>query len=347
MKKKIAILGGGLAGLSAAFHLRKSGKDFLLFEKEERTGGLSASFTVNKFSFDYTGHYLHFKTNYGKELVSRFLGKNIKAQDRKAAVYISGEYIPYPFQVNYGRLKNKKIVSECEKGLANLKSPKKKKIFKTFKDWILGMTGEGVAKHFMLPYNEKLYKSDLGKILPSGPVVYIPDIKEKKKAYGYNAKFFYPKKGGIGLLAKAINEKIFDRVLLCARVTSIKGSTLNFNNSRSASGFDSIISTIPLPELIPLLKGAPKKVLKAAKNLKYVSVFALNLGIGRAGINKNHWIYFPDPKVSFYRVGFYSNVSRKLCPPWTSSLYAEVSVKQGEKFNVKALAGRIKKDLIK
>ena len=343
--KKTAILGGGLAGLSAAFHLRQEGKEFLLFEKEEKVGGLSSSFTVNKFSFDYTGHFLHFKTNYGKALTAKLLKKNIKAHERKASVCIAGEYIPYPFQANFRKLKDKRLVAECEKGLAGVKSKNKK--YKTFKEWIIGTTGEGIAKHFMLPYNEKLYRSDLSKLLPSGPAIYIPDIKKKKKAYGYNTSFFYPAEGGIGALPDAIYEKVFDRVLLCAGVTGIDGKNINFNGKRTVGGFDSIISTLPLPELIPLIKGAPKNVLKAAKELKYVSVFALNLGIGRADINKNHWIYFADKDISFYRVGFYSNVSKKLCPPWTSSLYAEVSVRKGEKFDAKKIAEKIKKDLIK
>ncbi|OGF46437.1 MAG: hypothetical protein A2231_12745 [Candidatus Firestonebacteria bacterium RIFOXYA2_FULL_40_8] len=347
MKKRIAILGGGLSGLSAAFHLRKAGKEFLLFEKEEKIGGLSSSFLINKFSFDYTGHFLHFKTKYGKALVSSFLRNNLKAHERIASVYTAGEYIPYPFQVNYRKLKNKIIAAECDKGLEKIARIKKSEGFKTFKEWIIGTMGEGIAKHFMLPYNEKLYKSDLSKLLPAGPATYIPDIKEKKKAYGYNTSFFYPKEGGSGALAKAINEKVFDRILYCAEVTGIKGNTVVFNKNRGVSGFDSVISTIPLPELVLLLKGAPESVLKAAKKLKYVSVFALNLGIGRAGINKNNWIYFSDPKISFYRVGFYSNVSKKLCPPWTSSLYAEVSIKQGEKLDEKKLVEKIKKDLIR
>ncbi|OGF56109.1 MAG: hypothetical protein A2497_00560 [Candidatus Firestonebacteria bacterium RifOxyC12_full_39_7] len=347
MRKKIAILGGGLAGLSAAFHLKKLKKDFIIFEKEEKTGGLSASFIVNKFSFDYTGHFLHFKSNYGKALVYRLLKKNLKLHYRKAVVYISGEYVPYPFQVNYFKLKNKSIAAECEKGLLKIKSLKKKKHFKTFKEWILGTTGEGIAKHFMLPYNEKLYKSGLNKLLPSGPITYIPDIKEKKKVYGYNKEFYYPKEGGIEALSKAISGEVFTRILFNSKVTGLDGETVNFNGHRGVSMFDSVISTIPLPELIPIIKNVPENVLRAAKKLKYVSVFALNLGIGRQSVNKNHWIYFADPKISFYRVGFYSNVSKKLCPPYTSSLYAEVSIKQGEEFDGKKLAERIKKDLIK
>ena len=348
MKKhtKTAIIGGGLTGLSAAFHLKQQGADFLLFEKEEKPGGLSGSFNVNKFSFDYTGHFLHLKTFYGRAFVRKLLKNRMIKNARRALVYVRGEYIPYPFQANYARLKDRRIAEDCKKGL---EGKKQSKVYRTFEEWILGTSGAGIYKHFMRPYNEKLYQYRLDKMLPLGPSTYVPDIKKKKKNYGYNAAFYYPAAGGIEKLPEAVSEAVFDRTLLSAEVKLIdpKKNELIYGGNRKAGGFTNIISTLPLPELIERIKGAPANVKSAAKNLKYVSVFALNLGIGRNKINNSHWIYFPDKNISFYRVGFYSNVSKKLCPPWTSSLYAEVSIQKGKKIDRAKLVERIKKDLVK
>lgn len=254
--------------------------------------------------------------------------------------------MPYPFQANFTKLKDTQVVKECRKGLEHLKSEKE---YKTFKAWILGTLGEGIYRHFMQPYNEKLYRCRLDKMLPFGPSTYVPDIKTKKKNYGYNAEFFYPAAGAIEKLPETLSDVVFDRTLLQAEVKSIDPvkRQIVYGNGRQAGGFDGIISTLPLPELIPLIKGVPEKVKRAAKSLKYVSVFALNLGIGREKINNNHWLYFPDQNISFYRVGFYSNASKRLCPPYTSSLYAEVSIKKGERFDSGKLAEKIIKDLVR
>ncbi len=243
------------------------------------------------------------------------------------------------------KLKNRRIAAECAAGL---KYPGEKKKYKTFKDWILGTSGKGIYEHFMRPYNEKLYHCKLDKMLPFGQSAYVPEVKRKRKAYGYNIEFYYPAAGGIGSFSKTLSGFVFDRTLLNAEVKEIDPvkREITYGDGMKAAGFKEIISTLPLPELIPRIKGAPKKVLAAAKKLRYISLFALNLGIGREKVNKNHWLYFADPEICFYRTGFYSNVSKKLCPPGMSSLYTEVSLKQGTGYDQKKLVKNIKRDLI-
>ena len=50
------ILGGGLAGMSAALHLRRP---WLLLERESALGGLARTEERDGFFFDRTGHWLH------------------------------------------------------------------------------------------------------------------------------------------------------------------------------------------------------------------------------------------------------------------------------------------------
>jgi len=69
--KKVVIIGGGLAGVSAAYHLLEY--DPILFERESSIGGLCRSFTQDGFTFDCTGHLIHLKNAYVKELVAQLL----------------------------------------------------------------------------------------------------------------------------------------------------------------------------------------------------------------------------------------------------------------------------------
>ena len=101
MSKRIVIVGGGLAGLSAGYHL--AGYDPVVFEKEGAIGGLCRSFTQDGFTFDCTGHLIHLKDEYTRDLVARLLPGAFAAHERRAAIFSNSTTTPYPFQANtYG-----------------------------------------------------------------------------------------------------------------------------------------------------------------------------------------------------------------------------------------------------
>src|SRR5438128_1105112 len=108
--KKIVIIGGGLAGLSAGHHLAEY--DPIVFEKEQAVGGLCRSFAQDGFTFDCTGHLIHLKNQYTKDLVARILPDAFNAHERLAAIYSKSTTTPYPFQANtYGL--PPEVVKEC------------------------------------------------------------------------------------------------------------------------------------------------------------------------------------------------------------------------------------------
>ena len=110
--KKIVVLGAGLAGLSAAWHLQHSGKECLVFEKEDEVGGLCRSKRLKGFTFDYDGHLLHFKHQATFNLVQKLLNGNLARHQRSAFIYHDGRYIRYPFQANLYNLPSS-VSKEC------------------------------------------------------------------------------------------------------------------------------------------------------------------------------------------------------------------------------------------
>ncbi len=108
--KKIVIIGGGLAGVSAAYHLPEY--EPLLFEKESAIGGLCRSFTQDGFTFDCTGHLIHLKNTYTKELIARLLPDAFDFHERLASIYSKLALTPYPFQANTHVLPAE-VIKEC------------------------------------------------------------------------------------------------------------------------------------------------------------------------------------------------------------------------------------------
>src|SRR5947208_2274532 len=132
----IVILGGGLTGLSVAYHLEQRGyHDYKLFEKEERVGGLCRSLKGDGFTFDYTGHLLHISDPYFKTFLEATIGfENLAQIDRRSSVYSSERLTPYPFQTNLYGL-DQDVIIDCIKGF--VERPQRLPKDPSFAQWVL------------------------------------------------------------------------------------------------------------------------------------------------------------------------------------------------------------------
>ncbi len=318
-ESKIVILGAGLSGLSAAAHLKT---EYEIFEKEKSIGGLCRSRKLRGFTFDIAGHILHFKEKKAKDFIMGLLGDTLRRQKRNSWIWSHGSFIPYPFQANFQRLAQD-IAMECSRGLAQAIKNKKKKSGSNglcFRSWILATFGEGIARHFMLPYNEKFWKFSLEQLNHEWASEWIP-LQDK----GYNETFWYPRSGGIQTLANALARQGRRVRTRCeaVRIDLRKKEVLFSNGIRYR--FNKVISTIPLPEMLRLLTPLPDRVRKALSELRYTSLFNVNLGLSTKLKSTKHWIYFPQKDISFYRLGISTNFSQSMAPPGCSSIYFEAS----------------------
>lgn len=332
----IVIVGAGLAGLSTAYHL--NGLPYKVFEKEQEVGGLCRSYMKDGFTFDFTGHLLHFRQPAIKALVEGLLQGELQRHNRRSFIFSHKTYTEYPFQVNTHGLPPE-VVQECLLGfietLTQDTAPDSRQAQPSFKEWIIGNLGEGMAKHFMIPFNEKLWQVSLDE-LTSDWVSWLvpkPNVKDvvngalgiKDKAFGYNPTFLYPAQGGIEMLPKAflrgVSEVQCNNELI--EIDTARRQAV-FKNGE-VEYYEALVSTLPVPELIARCTDLPQEMRDAAKGLRCVSVYNLNLGVERIDVSDKHWIYFPEKDVPFYRAGFPMNFSPSLGPPGCSSLYVELS----------------------
>src|SRR3954462_8108985 len=116
IKTDCLILGGGLAGLSPAYHLNALGPlDSLVVEKGATVGGTAGTISQDGFVFDQTGHLLHLHDEYGKKLILDLLGDNVASHERRSWIYSQGVYTRYPFQANTHGLPDR-VVDDCVVG---------------------------------------------------------------------------------------------------------------------------------------------------------------------------------------------------------------------------------------
>lgn len=340
MKVRALILGGGMSGLSCAYHLKR---DYLLLERSGEPGGLSRSVKHEGFIFDHTGHLLHLRHPYALKLIPELLGDNLALHQRRAWIHTQGVDTPYPFQANVYGL-SKRVVKECVSGFveAQLQGPPSPSgdAPESFKSWVLRTFGKGFAKHFFFPYNQKLWTVPPDALTAEwvAPFVPRPSVEEivmgglsrQHKKFGYNASFYYPKEGGIQALAFAF-AKGLDGLRLNTEVTGIdlarKEASLS---SGEIVSYEHLVTTLPLVRFLRMARPLPPEIESAAGALRWASVYNLNLGIDRPHLSDKHWIYFPEKKYRFYRVGFPMNFARRMTPPGKSSMYIEISHAPGK-----------------
>ena len=311
-KVKNLILGGGLSGLATAYFL---GDDYLILEKEKTPGGYCRTIPNDKYVWDFAGHFYHFKTDKYKNL---FLGlveqSQIIKQKKNTKIFYKNELIDYPFQTNIHELEKEEFI-EC---LYDLYFRDANATYSDFLGMLYAKFGKAITKKFLKPYNEKLYATDLRKLDKDAMGRFFPyaDFKQVMNNVGgnicmtYNDEFLYLKRG-----AGYFIDKLFDCIdakKVCLNTAVIEIDLKN-KNVKTEYGdiieYVNLINSIPFNQFLCLIN-EDKNAKKLANELSYNKVLVLNLGFDKPSpkYTKEHWVYFPDKKLNFYRIGFYNNI---------------------------------------
>jgi protoporphyrinogen oxidase len=337
------ILGAGLAGLSAAHFLQRPWR---LIEKTDRVGGLIKTEIIEGCYFDPTGHWLHLRDPEIKQLVNTlWLPDQMVSIQRKAGIFSRGVFTRFPYQVNTHGLPPE-VVSENLLGFVEAVYGEKGRELRereprNFEEFILRYMGEGFAKNFMVPYNQKLWTVHprelsaawVGRFVPRPTLKEVVDgaLGAGSDALGYNASFLYPREGGIESLARAMLRHLQGgEVSVRTEPTAIdwKARRITLSDGRTL-GYSELLSTVSLPHLVGLLArgaaGVPEEVRAAAGRLRATTV--TYVCVAARGKNRQpwHWIYLPEPEFHTYRIGSPSAVYAPLAPPDTATFYVEYS----------------------
>ncbi len=340
---RIVIIGAGLTGISAAYHLeKKQFFDYELLEKEETYGGLCRSVTQDGFTFDYTGHLLHASDDYFYTLIKDLVGlEQLNTIQRRSFIYSQNRHTHYPFQINLHGLPPETIV-ECITGYLN-RPPITAPI--TFRDWVLTTFGSGFAKYFFFPYQQKIFAHKVNHITAQWTQRFVPSTSLEQILYGalsspsdeqtigYNARFLYPKHGGILSWVKQLANQLINPIRTTRNVTDVNmnSKTVTFSDGHREP-YDVLISTMPLDHLLTVLhEKASTHFAPARSKLLCNQIVNFNIGINRPELSEKHWVYFPEKEYPFYRIGFWHNFSKQMTPPGCSSLYGEFAFKNRSK----------------
>lgn len=344
MEKKqtnFLILGGGISGLTFANYV----DDYLIVEKEERIGGYCKTTLKNGYVWDYAGHFFHFNTKEWKEkFINKIDKEDIIYKNKCTKIYYKGKLIDYPFQKNIHQLHKNEFI-DC---LYDLFTKEEKDKYDNFLDMLYGKFGKSITEKFLKPYNEKLYACDLklldtnamGRFFPYADKNDIIKNMKNNDDVSYNNVFLYPKKGAesfINIISKDLSK---ERIILNTKIHNIDTKNKIAYSDDYEIHYTFLVNTIPLNNFLALLG---EKYHSLKEELSYNQVLVFNLGFNKKSkFSQEHWIYFPDKKINFYRAGFYDNIldSDKL------SMYIEIGYPKDYKITDNEIQRQLKETLV-
>ena len=336
--------------MSAALHLRREGLSCRLIERLDEVGGHAITIEDQGYRFDRTGHLLHLRDPAIRELALEVIEGGTLEIERTSRVFSRGVYTRYPYQANTFGLPPE-VAHACVTGFVKAHFAADKPAPKSFEDFCRIHFGDAISDEFMIPYNTKLWGVPPREIsaawcsrfvpLPKLEDVIAGAVGLNDRELGYNARFSYPRLG-IGQLATGLRKAV-GAVELSRAARSIDAKTRTITFADETIQYDALVSTMPLPALVGLIADAPEAVRAAAKKLRCTHLHYLDVALNSPVALPYHWVYVPEERYPFYRVGSYSNFSSAMAPPNKGSLYVELSSRQTP--DLRALLPKISADL--
>ncbi|MBR5662650.1 MAG: NAD(P)-binding protein [Bacilli bacterium] len=340
MKKvKNLIIGAGVSGLTFANYC---GDNYLICEKENEVGGYCRTIQRSGYVWDYAGHFFHFKTEeFKNKFLSKMKKKDIIYNEKCTKILYKNRLIDFPFQTNIHQLDKEEFI-DC---LYDLFTKTEKKEYSNFLEMLYGKFGKSIVEKFLKPYNEKLYAVDLskldvnamGRFFPYADKEAIIKNMKNKSVNSYNNTFFYPKKGAGSFIKILYDNLDKNKILLNTSINSIdlKNKTAILSDGNIIV-YENLINTIPLNKFLELLGGYKKLI----NEMSYNKVLVFNLGFDKPSplCKKEHWLYIPDKKDNYYRVGFYNNILKEE----KLSMYIEIGFSKNDIINKRIIDKQFK-----
>lgn len=323
------ILGGGIAGLSAGFHLAQKNKPSVIFEQNPSWGGLCDNFSIDGFRFDYCIHYSITRNKYVKKLFAA--STDCYTYVPKPYNYYNRHWIKHPVQNNLYPLPTEEKQEIINSFLS--REITSKKAINNYEEWLFFQYGEYFARKFPMRYTLKYWTVPAGMLSTLWIRNRISSINLAALRYGcrvphtthnyYASEIRYPKKAGYKSFLNhmvpgctiQLNKKVVE---IDPKIRKI------FFSDGSHTHYDYLISSLPLPELILMIKDVPVSVKSAADKLLATSVHLVSLGFNRPDIPPFQWFYIYDEEILPARAYSPGHKSPDNVPHECSSLQFEI-----------------------
>jgi protoporphyrinogen oxidase len=334
------ILGGGPAGLTAAWELSKAGVEVTVLEQDpQQVGGLSRTVEYKGFRFDIGGHRFFSKNPEIEQLWTEVLGDRMLVRKRLSRIYYRGRLFKYPLEI-WDALNNLGPSEAAACVLSYLQARcRRHDDLHNFEDWVTHAFGRRLHHIFFKTYTEKVWGIPCTAISADWAAQRIRGLSMLallKAAVGWPwngegpviktlvNRFRYPINGP-GEMWQAMADKVThhgallrlgEQVSTVVRAGGVIQSVATIG-ARGEQRYEGrhFVSTIPIRDLIAAIDPPPPaEVKEAAVNLKYRDFVVVALILDQAEVFPDQWIYIHEPGARVGRIQNFKNWSPGMVP---------------------------------
>jgi protoporphyrinogen oxidase len=330
--ERVTILGSGMAGWGAAYRLYQEGIPSVTYDKNSYHGGHTASFKhEGGFVFDEGPHVSFTKHERLQELFAESVEGKFEVIRSRPNNYWKGHWVKHPAICNLHGLPTDLVVNSLRDFVQAQNAPVQP--IHNYAEWLIASYGKTFAEVFPMEYGLKYHTTTADNMSTDwlGPRLYRPKLEEvllgalsaTTPDVHYVTDVRYPSYDGfvsyLNLLPKQTHLQLGHQLVRLNPNTR----ELHFADG-TVAGYDALISSVPLTELIPMIDGAPPDVLAAARKLACTSCVMVNLGINRQDLSEGQWTYYYDRDICFTRLSFPHMFSPHTVPLGCGSIQAEI-----------------------
>ena len=350
-KTSVICVGGGPAGLTAAYQLTKAGADVVVLERDpELVGGISRTERYKGFRFDIGGHRFFSKSREVEALWEEILGNEFIERPRKSRIFYRGKLFDYPLKAMDALLKLgifESFLCVASYGKAKLMPVARPA---NFQEWVTNQFGHRLFSIFFKTYTEKVWGMKCTEIsadwaaqrikgLSLGSAIWnalkprslkgsSPTIKTLIESFRYPkygpgqmwdaAVGHIERRGGKVLRGREVNGLHYDSASRRWKVVARNVRTGTSETFEAAH----VISSAAIVDLADALgEQLPKAAADAARRLRYRDFITVALIVQDRGRFDDNWIYIHDPGVKVGRIQNFKSWSPHLVPDATLNCY--------------------------
>jgi len=332
---RFIVIGGGPAGLAAAYELTCHNYQPVVFEKYNKVGGIARTEEYKGYYFDMGGHRFFTKSSEVDQMWRDVMGKDFLRRPRLSRIYYKHKFFNYPL-----KLMNALLGLGIWEGLLIGFSYLRWQLFpykqeNTFEEWVTNRFGKRLFRIFFKSYTEKVWGISTSELSAEWAAQRIKDldlksailsmfVKPKQTITTLIEEFNYPRRGP-GMLWNTVKEKVEEQggqVHLNSAIVSIlhqdrciTGVVVKRGDKVEVVEGTDFISSMAITDFIRALDPPPPQpVLDAADKLSYRDFLTVCLIINKPNLFEDNWIYIHEPDVEVGRIQNFKNWSPDMVP---------------------------------